>query len=465
MGIDNFEGVNQEVLKRIIDQLDCVAITDQEGRYVYVNQSWSDIMGGISLEDIKGKYVRDIIPDTKIHEALQSKKPIIGHAIKAKGPDRKDAFTSYIPIFKDGEVVAGFIHVIIIGMKSALDFTGKVNRMANQIAYYQQELRKIRGAKYSINNIIGNSTLIKQMKDEIYQAARSTSTVLIEGETGSGKELVAHSIHDLSPRAASEFVKVNCAAIPNELLESEFFGYDEGAFTGARRGGKIGKFELANQGSLFLDEINQLPYTLQPKLLRVLQEKEIERVGGKGSIPVNVRLIAATNISLKKMIRENKFRSDLYYRLNVIKIKIPPLRDRKEDISLIADNLLDKLNFQLGMSVPGITEEAKTKLQDYKWPGNVRELQNVIERAMNMSWGERLEWKHFENYFEDKQLVLGPSKAREGMYQIKDMKNSIERETIMRAIQDCNHNKTKAAKLLGISRTLLYKKIEKYGLE
>ena len=458
------EKIDDSIMRLIVDQLNCVAITDHKGRYVYVNESWSDIMGGIKIKDIKGKYVHDLIPDTKIDEALKLKKTITGHAIKTKGPNIRDAFSSYIPIFKDGRIIACFVHVIIIGINSALEFTKKVNYMANQIDYYKQELKKIRRAKYSIDNIIGTSEPIKKMKHNIYKAARSSSTVLIEGETGSGKELVAHAIHDLSPRTEEPLIKVNCAAIPNELLESEFFGYTEGAFTGAKRGGKIGKFEMANKGSLFLDEINQLAYTLQPKLLRVLQEKEIEQIGGKNSIPVNFRLIAATSCSLEKMIKKNRFRPDLYYRLNVITIEIPPLRDRKEDIPLIADSLLDKLNFQLGINSSEITDKAKAKLQEYHWPGNVRELQNVIERAINIAWGDKLKWEYFEPYFNDKHLRARAVKKNHSNYNIKEIKNNIEKEAIKDALKQSKNNKTKAAELLGISRTLIYKKIKKYEL-
>lgn len=465
MTIDSFEELSPEMARLIIDHLDGVVITDVEGRYVYVNEAWSEMMGGIKLEDVKGKYVRDVIPETKIDVVLKTGKPITGHVIISRGPTKTEAFSSYIPILKDGKLIAGFIHVIIRGMKGALAFTSKVNSMINQLEYYQEELRRIRGAKYTIDNIVGISPPIMQMKDSIIKAARSNSTVLIEGETGCGKELVAHSIHDLSTRSSAPFIKINCAAIPNQLLESEFFGYDEGAFTGAKKGGKEGRFEMANGGSLFFDEINQMPLTLQPKLLRALQEKEIERVGGKGSIKVNVRIIAASNVSLEKMVKENRFRSDLFYRLNVIKITIPPLRERKEDIPLIADNLLEKLNFQLGMSVPGISDEAKSKLMEYNWPGNVRELQNVIERAMNMAWGETLAWKHFSQYFENKMLLKQPKLDSGGGFLIKDMKHSLERDTIIRALKVSNNNKTKAAQLLGISRTMLYRRIKQYGIE
>lgn len=461
----DIKDIDPEIAKLIIDHLDGVVITDPQGRYVYVNETWSEMMGGIKLENIKGKYVKDIIPETKIDYVLKYKRPIKGHVIFTKGPIKTEAFSTYIPIFKDGELIAGFIHVIFRGMKGAVDFSLKVNSMLNQLKYYEEELRRIRGAKYSIDNIIGESTQIRNMKDIIISAARSNSTVLIEGETGTGKELVAHSVHDLSIRSSAPFIKVNCAAIPSNLLESEFFGYDEGAFTGAKKGGKDGRFEMANGGSLFLDEINQMPLILQPKLLRALQEKEIERVGGKGSIPVDVRVITASNASLDKMVREKKFRSDLFYRLNVIKITIPPLRERKEDIPLIADSLLDKLNFQLGMSVPSISDEAKSKLMEYNWPGNIRELQNVIERAMNISWREPLEWEHFCDYFENKKLEKRTRARKCDDFLLKNAKEALEKESIIQALNKCNNNKTQAAKLLGISRTLLYKKIEKYNID
>ena len=459
----NISDLNTDLAKLIIEHLDGVVITDTQGRYLYVNEAWSEMMG-LTLDEVKGKYVHDIVPETKIDLVLQSEQPVTGHVIISKGPKQTEAFSTYIPIFEDGKLVAGFIHVIMRGMKNAVDFSSKVNSMINQIEYYKEELRKIRGAKYSIDNIIGESQEIRKMKELIINAANSNSTVLIEGETGTGKELVAHSVHDLSNRSFGPFIKVNCAAIPPGLLESEFFGYDEGAFTGAKKGGKEGKFEMANGGSLFLDEINQMPLVLQPKLLRVLQEKEIERVGGEGSIPINVRIIAASNVSLEKMVKEKSFRSDLFYRLNVIKIVVPPLRKRKEDIPMIADNLLDKLNFELGMSVPSISDEAKCRFMECDWPGNIRELQNAIERAMNMSRGKALEWKHFSGYFGNKKVSKYAGIGENGEFSIKSLKEELEKETITEALNICENNKTQAAKLLGISRTLLYRKISKYEI-
>ncbi|AOT69920.1 sigma-54 interaction domain-containing protein [Geosporobacter ferrireducens] len=466
MGIEGINNIDPEITKLIIDHLDGVVITDAQGRYVYVNDTWSEMMGGIKLADVKGKYVKDLIPDTKIDFVLKTKKPITGHMITTKGPSKTKLFSTYVPIFnKQGKIVAGFIHVIIKGMENAINFSFRINSMATQLEYYQEELKKIRGAKYTIDNIIGNSPEIQELKRKIIQASRSNSTVLIEGETGVGKELVAHSIHDLSSRDASPFIKVNCSAIPRELLESEFFGYEEGAFTGAKKGGKEGRFEMANKGSLFLDEINQLPLFSQPKLLRALQEKEIERVGGKGSIPVDVRVIAATNMNLERMVGEKKFRSDLFYRLNVVKITIPPLRKRKEDIPLIVENLIEKLNFQLGMKIPGISEDAEIKLMevDYDWPGNIRELQNIVERAMNSSWVETLEWIHFKDYFTSKNPKFIDKVSKNNISKIKDIKAELEKETIINVL-DNSITKAEAAKKLGISRTSFYKKLKKYEI-
>lgn len=264
--------------KSILNSLNGVAVTDSEGRYIYVNESWSNMMKGLTIDDVRGKLVSEIIPDTKLHDALKERKTIIGHPVKVDIPNYEEAFSSYYPILHDGELIGGFVHVIFSGIRNAMLFSNQVNELAVQIEFFKDELRKIQGSKYTINNIIGSSPEILRLKESIERAALTNSTVLIEGETGTGKELVAHSIHSLSSRRHAPMIKVNCAAIPTELLESEFFGYEEGSFTGASKGGKKGKFLLAHGGTLFLDEINHLPNQLQPKLLRAVQEWEIEPI-------------------------------------------------------------------------------------------------------------------------------------------------------------------------------------------
>lgn len=251
-------------------------------------------------------------------------------------------------------------------------------------------------------------------------------------------------------------------------MESEFFGYVDGAFTGARRSGQVGKFEIANGGSLFLDEISQMPLTLQPKLLRVLQEREIERIGSSTIIPIDTRIISATNVPLEQMVQKCKFRSDLYYRLNVIRIRIPPLRERREDIPMLIDHLIKKLNFQLNLQIPGITPEAVKRLMEYDWPGNVRELQNVLERAMNLAWFEMLEWKYFSDYFNHPRYPISASPAVPAILPesstLRRRTGAAERDILIQTLQECQGNKALAARKLGISRTILYRKLHIYNL-
>lgn len=457
---------NFKINKLIMEQLQGVAITDNKGRYIYVNKSWEHMLG-YSFEEVKGRYVNEIITDTKVDEVLITGEFIKGHPIELKNRNNMKAFSQYTPIFEEGKIVGVFAQVIMEGMDEALLFSDKVNRMSSRLKYYKEELRSVRGAKYTIDNIIGESRATLDLKEKIYLAARTKSTVLIEGETGTGKELVAHSIHDLSERNLEDFIKINCAAIPKELLESEFFGYEEGAFTGAKKGGKIGKFELADKGTLFLDEVNLLDNTLQPKLLRVLQEKEIERIGGKESFHVDMRLIVATNKSLESLVKKKEFRQDLYYRLNVIKIVVPPLRDRMEDIDLIFNNILERLNFELGMNVTSIDPIIYSNLKSYDWPGNIRELQNVIERAMNLSYGTKLSWEHFKDYFDNKKSFskrLYTGAGESSNVDMDEMKALVEKDLIIEALEINNNNKTKTAEYLNISRMTLYNKIKKYNM-
>ena len=435
----------------------CFVITDEIGRYLYANRAWTQTMG-IDFEDdnIHGRFVNEIIKDTKIGQALKEDRTISGYStITTCRGQEKRALSIYNPIHDlSGKIIAGAIIAIITGENE-----NDVDKLIGELNFYKQELSKLSGAKYHIDNIIGASAAIKRLQEEIRRASKSNSTVLIFGETGSGKELVAHSIHALSSRRNKSFIKVNCANIPHELMESEFFGYEGGAFTSADKRGKIGKFEQADKGSIFLDEINQLSYDLQPKLLRVMQEREFERIGGTKNINIDVRFIAATNIPLHEMVKNNQFRADLYYRLNVVPIHVPPLRERREDIPLLIDDISKKLDGEIGIPVDEIPQEIKDKLMnlDYQWPGNVRELQNVIEWAINMSYGEPMKWSHFNQYFS---LKTGADETKEmGLGSLE----LIEKDLVSRALLK-HKTKTAAAAALGISRTMLYKKIKKFNL-
>ena len=316
--------------------------------------------------------------------------------------------------------------------------------------------------KITLDNIIGSSDVMAHTKQKALIASKSSSTVLIEGESGTGKELFARAIHNHSNRTDYPFVTVNCAAIPDNLLESELFGYEEGAFTGARKGGKLGKFEIAHKGTIFLDEIGDMSLHLQGKLLRVLQERELDKIGGKSNISIDVRVIAATNRNLERMVQEGHFREDLYYRLNVIPITLPSLRDRKEDIPFLIDYMIKEYSQKLDKDVVGIDEDVKSALVDYSWPGNVRELQNIIEYSINMSSSRILT------------LDIIPNNIKVQYYDdVKDKKEEIrtledlEKEAIQKAMNKFkNYKKDKelVANALGISRATLYRKLEKYNL-
>ena len=316
--------------------------------------------------------------------------------------------------------------------------------------------------KITLDNIISESEIMEHTKQKALIASKSNSTVLITGESGTGKELFARAIHNHSDRADNTFVTVNCAAIPDNLLESELFGYEEGAFTGAKKGGKLGKFEIAHKGTIFLDEIGDMSLHLQGKLLRVLQERELDKIGGKSNILIDVRVIAATNKNLVELVEKGQFREDLYYRLNVIPITLPALRQRKNDIPLLIDYMIKEYAHKLNKDVIGIEDDAKKTLIDYSWPGNVRELQNVIEYSINMSNSSLLNLDIIPNNIKSKYYDEKSNKYEE----IRTLED-LEKEEISKALNKFKHykkDKELVAKSLGISRATLYRKLEKYNL-
>ena len=316
--------------------------------------------------------------------------------------------------------------------------------------------------KITLDNIISESEIMEHTKQKALIASKSNSTVLITGESGTGKELFARAIHNHSDRADNTFVTVNCAAIPDNLLESELFGYEEGAFTGAKKGGKLGKFEIAHKGTIFLDEIGDMSLHLQGKLLRVLQERELDKIGGKSNILIDVRVIAATNKNLVELVEKGQFREDLYYRLNVIPITLPALRQRKDDIPLLIDYMIKEYAHKLNKDVIGIEDDAKKTLIDYSWPGNVRELQNVIEYSINMSDSSLLNLDIIPNNIKSKYYDEKSNKYEE----IRTLED-LEKEEISKALNKFKHykkDKELVAKSLGISRATLYRKLEKYNL-
>ncbi|QIB25910.1 sigma 54-interacting transcriptional regulator [Caloranaerobacter azorensis] len=448
--------IHLEILNTILDVLnERVVVVDEKGIIIMMSKAYKEFIG---CENPEGKHVTEVIENTRMHIILKTGVMEIGEIQEVQG---NKMVSMRIPIKRNGKVIGAVGKVMFKDVSDLVTLTNKVNRLEQELEYYKRELNKERTAKYSFKDIIGSSASIQVVKELAMKVAKTDSNVLITGESGTGKELFAHAIHNASKRYLGPFIRINCAAIPEELLESELFGYEEGAFTGARKGGKKGKFELANGGTILLDEIGDMSIKMQAKLLRVLQEKEIERLGGDVVRNIDVRIIASTNKDLEMLVRQGLFREDLYFRLNVMSIKIPPLRERKEDISILAKKLLVKVSSKLGKYVEGISNDAIKCLESYDWPGNIRELENVIERAINLL---------------DSDLIIKPehlpekitkNKTKKYFYEGKGLKNiieEIEKEIILKCLEENDWNKNKVAKILGISRVGLYKKIERYNL-
>ncbi|MBW7908124.1 MAG: sigma-54-dependent Fis family transcriptional regulator [Kiritimatiellae bacterium] len=317
-------------------------------------------------------------------------------------------------------------------------------------------LREQLDARFGLENIVGQSPALQEVFDTIRQVAQSRATVLIQGESGTGKELVAQALHRLSPRSKGPFIAVHCAALSETLLESELFGHERGAFTGATER-RRGRFELADGGTLFLDEIGEIDSSLQVKILRVLEERRFERVGGQETIDVDVRLVAATNRDLKKKVEEGTFREDLFYRLDVVAIRLPPLRERVGDLPLLVDHFISVFAEENGKKIVGITPEAMQALGGYEWPGNVRELRNMVERMVVLARGEKLTLRDVPLHVRG-ELDAGP--ARGGALSLE----ANEKQMIVRALKASGGNVTKAAAELGISRRTLHRKLNEYGL-
>ncbi len=359
-------------------------------------------------------------------------------------------------------------------------------RMTAQLAEYTGYLNQQLHGQFDFGNIIGDSAALREVLGKVEQVAPTNSTVLLRGETGTGKELVAHAIHINSPREHKPFVRVNCAALAPGVLESELFGHEKGSFTGAMQR-RPGRFELADGGTLFLDEVGDLPMEVQIKLLRTLQEREFERVGGSETIKVDVRLVSATNRNLEQMIEENEFREDLYYRLNVFPINLPPLRDRLDDIPVLAQHFVGKFARAMGTRPVGMSSEAVAKLREYMWPGNVRELENIIERGMILARGGELQSMHLDFGRRAQQQSGGfptvshdagsgpaivPPPASAASAGVGDDGRSLaerlldsERKEIMAAVEKSKGNIASASRMLGINRSTLYYRLRKHGLE
>ncbi|MDQ0156451.1 PAS domain S-box-containing protein [Robertmurraya andreesenii] len=448
----------QTMLHAVIQSSDeAISVVDEEGKGIIINPAYTRLTGLSEHEVIGQPATADISEGDSMHmQVLKTRRAVRGVAMRL-GPNKKEVIVNVAPVIVDGKLKGS------VGVIHDMSELKSLNR---ELSRARQIIRTLE-AKYSFEDIIGDSDEMKLAIEQAKLGAKTPATVLLRGESGTGKELFAHAIHNASDRRFNKFVRVNCAAISESLLESELFGYEEGAFSGAKRGGKRGLFEEANNGSIFLDEIGELTANTQAKLLRVLQENEITRVGGTKPISINVRVIAATNVNIEKGIINGTFREDLYYRLNRMPIHIPPLRNRKEDIPLLCNRLLEKINQDYGRNVEGISAAARNRLLQYHWPGNVRELENILGRAVIfMSNHEsEIDLEHLPELVRDTtgkpdhvSLPLAEGKT------LHTLVEQFERNLIVDMLKRMKGNKTETAKALGLSVRNLYYKLEKYKI-
>jgi len=445
-----------EIMKQFLEQMRGLVVVDRESNIVFIDEQYARDMCREAKELI-GLPVKQIIPTSKLPVVLESGKPILGDVFNYFG---RPSICNRWPIMKDGKIIGAVSFSIFDEIKESENLYESLNELRSKVDYYEEKLKKYSGVRYSLADILGSSEGIVELRKAILRTSCTNSTVLIQGETGTGKELVAHSLHLESLRTHHPFIKLNCAAIPHDLIESELFGYEEGAFTGARKTGKKGKFELADKGTLFLDEVSQLSMAAQAKLLRVLQEKEIERIGGTTTIAVNVRIVVASNDDLEKMVKNGTFRSDLFYRLNVIPIKVPPLRERVSDIPVLVKKFVEKYGEQAGLGSVEVSLEVLTLLMQYRWPGNIRELENAVERAIGLCSSGLLELHHFEWLVPKIEMVKITETKN-----IKEAKAAAERNIILSILHTTDGNIKQAAELLHIDRSLLYQKMRRLGIK
>ena len=446
----------QRTLEVVLDTAyDGLIVVNKEKIVTMTNEAFANFLDK-TPDELIGKPITEAYENPKFIEVLETGQPVFGYLYNLNG---HEVVASRIPIIQDGNIVGALGKVVFKDVNELYALTKKVDSLRYELDYYKETmLQKDSSARELLN---GRNSLMASLVQTAQRVAKSGSTVLLRGESGTGKELFAQLLHTESTRNQGAFVKVNCAAVPDNLLESELFGYEEGSFTGARKGGKLGKFELADGGTLFLDEIGDMDMGMQAKLLRVIQEREVERLGGNGPRKIDVRLIAATNCNLEAMIQDKQFREDLYYRLNVVTLTIPPLRERKEDIESLIQTFIKKFNLQFAQTVTNISAEAQNILMKHPWPGNIRELENIIERAFNMLDGPEIQLKHLPSYM---QILDGHATHHFTGGSLETILAGVEKEALIYALDTANGNKAKASKNLGLSRAGLYKKLKRYDL-
>ncbi len=433
-----------------------VIYLNEDGIITYTNDTYLRILQ-LPRDQVVGKHVLEITPHSRAYIALKTGKAKVGY--KWVVNDQHTIGTA-LPILNGNKVIGVFGYTLFLNI---WDGKTMLDEMISHLNMYKDEVHRSHQAIYNLSHIIGKTENMVKVKTLAAQVScHPLTTVLITGESGTGKELFAHAIHNAGGRSQAPFVRVNCAAIPENLIEAELFGYDEGAYTGARKGGKLGKFELADKGTIFLDEVAEIPYSMQSKLLFTLQEQVVERLGGVHPIKINVRVITATNRDLAGLVEAGLFRQDLYYRLNVVHLQIPPLRSRIEDIPEICTQLIRKLSCRLNTEPKEISERAMQKLCRYHWPGNVRELENVLERSLvvaEMDGSKKLSERHISLSHERFNVSnLSDNKS------LKAMLEEYEKVVLINRLEGSDFHVHKVAKDLDIDPSSLYRKLKRYKI-
>lgn len=461
-----FDSNPTDILHMALETFFVTFIADKHGIIRQFSQSYADYFD-MKAEDCIGKKIEEVIPNTEIYRLLESGEPELGRIFEL----RKDCVfvCNRLPIKDSAGRIQGVACMASTDTSSTIESLYnevKELRLANEI--YRKQLKGLNGVPEFIDAIAGDSPKIMTLKKTLSRVINSSMPILLTGESGVGKEVFANAIHKSGNRKNSPYIKVNCAAIPKDLMESELFGYEAGTFSGANKGGKAGKLELANNGIILFDEIEELPLAMQSKLLRVLQEYEVERIGSVNPIPLNLQVICCSNKDLYAMVDEGTFREDLLYRINVMEIDIPPLRERMEDLPILCENLIKRINNKYKLSIDMVTDACIEFLSHYRWPGNIRELEHALERACALTDNNYLDIEDFEfllpkmQKFEKQDITDSSMDTSKRFFATKDL---AEKELILSALEKTCGNKMQAAKDLGISRSLLYAKLRKFDIK
>lgn len=436
---------------------EAIFVVDDQGKITLVNEAACHFFGKKEKELLQ-QPIDQVIANSRL---LRTLKTGMAETNEIQVIHGRPYIVSRLPIVREGKIIGAVGKIIFQKLEEVKELAQRFAEMDHELNFYKEQVGTTR-LPITFNQIISVSQDMRRLKQEAEIVARGNSTIMLTGESGTGKELFAEAIHQASLHRKGPYVKVNCAAVPENLLESEFFGYASGAFTGAQKGGKAGKFAVANGGTLFLDEIGDMSLNLQSKLLRVLEDRCFEPVGSNDSVKVDVRILAATNKDLIQMVASGEFRSDLYYRLNVISFRLIPIRDRSDDIIPLVHVFLERLNKDFGKRIVGITPDVHKILVGHRWPGNVRELKNVIERAVNFASGELLELEDLPFYLREEEQKMPLSLRKE--WNLESAHEHLDKETLEKALLKMNGNKSEVARLLGISRSWLYEKMRRYDI-